>query len=106
MTRGSIASRRRLGGINGHPFANREAWRRRSALHDLAFLLQGGSYAARGFLNSVHAELSQMPVATAMKSSLGLIEATRVLRRQALGQVQYNPEAQGRPMSIRSLLTL
>jgi hypothetical protein len=50
----------------------------------LAFLLLGGSCAARGFLHSDHDGLSQKPVVTAMKSSLGLIEATRVLRREAL----------------------
>lgn len=85
MTRASIIGQRRHVRIDGFPLANHEAWRRRSELHHLAFLLLGGSRAARGFLGSDHAGLSQTPVVAAMKSSLGLIEATRVLRREALG---------------------
>ena len=85
LTRGAIVNRRRIGRIDEYPLANHDAWRRRSELHDLAFLLLGGSCAARGFLHSDHDGLSQKPVVTAMKSSLGLIEATRVLRREALG---------------------
>lgn len=85
MTRGRITGPRRTVRTDGYPLANHEAWRRRSELYDLAFLLLGGSRAARGFLGNDHAGLSQAPVEAALKSPLGLTEATRVLRREALG---------------------
>jgi len=85
VIRGRITGPRRIVRTDGYPLANREAWQRRSELYDLAFLLLGGSRAARGFLGNDHAGLSQAPVVIAMKSSLGLVEVTRALRREAFG---------------------
>lgn len=85
MIRGRIAGPRRIVRTDGYLLANHAAWRRRSEPYDLAFLLLGGSRAARGFLENENAGLSQAPVMAAMKSSLGLVEVTRVLRRMALG---------------------
>lgn len=85
MTRAHGHFRRRLPRIDAHPVTDYDAWRRRSELYDAAFLLLGGWRAARSFLFNDHAGLAQAPIAKAMESQLGLIEATRVLRREALG---------------------
>lgn len=69
-----------------------QARKRRSDAFNLAFVLLGGRRAANDYLDTMHSRLDGIPRQRAQASAWGLIEAVRVMRRDAM---------RGKPTDIR-----